>query len=436
MQAYIKAESLFLMEERILLAVSGGLDSVVLCHLMKRARLNFGIAHCNFQLRGGESVGDAQFVEQLAKDMGIEYFCNNFDTPSYAADHNISIQMAARDLRYAWLEDLRQQNGYAFIATAHHRNDSVETVIYNFAKGCGIRGLHGILPKQGKVIRPLLFATREDIEAFQKEHQLQYREDASNASDKYQRNFIRHQIIPRLKEINPNLEQSAGETINRIRETEWIFKEAVQNYRSNLVQQAGDTWRIAYKKLPPEAATTLLYELLLPFGFHGDQVNMILENVQQPGVYFYSPSHQLLVDRDVLIIREPAEQEPREWRISAEDQTLVPGQSVNINCKIIEKVPLAFPKNKNVALLDFNKLSFPLTLRNWQAGDYFQPFGMNGQHKKIKDYLTGEKLNRFEKDQTLVVESAGQICWVVGHRIDERFKVDENTQRCWQMESR
>ncbi len=436
LQDYVNSEDLFSKEAKILLAVSGGMDSVVLTQLMHTAGYSIGLAHCNFQLRGADSDGDEIFVQQLALELNVPFYSHHFDTSSYAAEQNISIQMAARDLRYTWLEEIRSTNGYAYIATAHHLNDSLETVIYNFAKGTGIRGLHGILPKQNKIIRPLLFATRDQIAAYQVQQAIAFREDASNASDKYSRNYIRHHIVPALRSLNPNLELTAATTINNLKETEWLFLEMIERYRQKHVRKEAGRWYIDYQKLPKEAAATILFELLSPFGFHGDQVRMILRQEHQAGVYFESEEYVLLIDREELILRPQAERVQRELRISAvdaDDALHVSIGSANIECKLLNEPPESFPRDENIALLDFDKLDFPLTLRYWKAGDQFQPFGLNGHHKKVKDFLTNRKLNRFEKNETMVIESNGEICWVVGLRIDERFKVDAGTKRYWQM---
>lgn len=425
-QNYIKDQNLFSRKDKILLAISGGMDSVLMCHLFKEANLSASIAHCNFKLRGEDSDGDAVFVKQLAADLDFDFYEEYFNTTAYAEKEKISIQMAARDLRYEWLEKIRRENGFQYIATAHHLNDSIETIIYNFSKGCGIRGLHGILPKKEKIIRPLLFASRSEIEEHIKNNKIQYREDASNASDKYSRNFIRHQIIPKFKTLNASFEKSSKETIQKIRATEFLFEESISNYKKKLVKKKEGKIFIDYLNLPEEAAHTILFEILNPMGFNGDQIKMILDQDHQSGTSFYTTNHILLIDRDHYIVKKI--EAPKLFSIDIEEAE----DEIAINDKILvfesnNKIPSPIPKDKDIAILDFKKLTFPLKLRPWKAGDIFQPFGMSGKHQKIKEFLTNKRLTRFEKEEICVIESAGKICWVVGMRIDERFKVSKDT---------
>ncbi len=430
---YISDQGLFSSEDKILLAVSGGKDSVCMSHLFAQADLPFGIAHCNFKLRADASDEDATFVKDLAQQLGVKCFTKSFETAQYAKTKKVSIQMAARDLRYLWLEKIRSENDYAFIATAHHLNDSTETVLYNFAKGCGIRGLHGILPKSNYIIRPLLFAEGSEIEDYVKVNQLAYREDLSNASDKYSRNFIRHQIIPKFKKLNPAFEKSADETIQRLRDVEFLFEQSIQNYKTLILTEKGQEIYIDYHQLPSAAASTVLYEILKPMGFHGDQVKMILNQKHQSGIYFYSNSHTLLIDRDQYIVRKKEVLKLDQIDVLVDDKTILfNGQT--LSCTILDTIPNPISKDSSTAVLDFDKLSFPLRLRPWKPGDIFQPFGMKGKHQKIQDFLTHKKLSRFEKEAVYVLESAGEICWVVGMRIDERFRVWEGTAVCYLVE--
>jgi len=420
-------------DDKILLAVSGGMDSVCLSYLCKEAELSFGIAHCNFKLRGTESDQDEVFVKSLAEQLGVSFYSQAFDTASYAKDHKASIQMAARNLRYEWLEKIRQEGQFTFIATAHHLNDSIETVLYNFSKGCGIRGLHGILSKNQNIIRPILFASRAEIAEYVKAHGIDYREDASNASDKYSRNFIRHQIIPKLKELNPSFEKSTAETIEKIKETEFLFQQIVNQYKEDVVEENIDHSIIHYKKLPDEAASTLLFEILNPFGFNSAQIKMMLETDHQSGISFYSDSHILLLDREHFLLKK--NEPPKQVTLNVKENE----EAIFIKDKMIvfEKltsIPSPIPTSPLQAILDFEKLTFPLQIRPWKAGDIFQPIGMNGKHQKIQDFLTHKKLSRFEKEEVHVLESAGQICWVLGMRIDERFKVVDTTKTCFHVQ--
>lgn len=422
-QEYIKNQCLFSSDDRILLAVSGGMDSMVMSHLFAQAGFSFAIAHCNFQLRGADSDADATFVETTSKALNIQYYRQDFDTKAYVASQRVSTQMAARRLRYEWLEAVRLKENYNYIATAHHLNDSIETMIYNLTKGCGIRGLHGISPKNGKIIRPLLFAERREIADFVTEHQIAYREDASNASDKYSRNFIRHQVIPQLKTLNSSFEQSTKATIQNLRETEFIFHQAIADFRTKWVEEKGDTLWIDYKKIPKEAARTILYEFLRPMGFHGDQILMLLNTAHQSGISFSSKTHELLVDRDYYIVRERQDHLTLEYNVEIDDKS-IHFSNRKLSFEYPDEIPNPIPGNPAIAVLDLEQLQFPLRLRPWTDGDIFQPFGMHGQHQKLKDFLTHRKLNRFEKEQVYVLESAGKICWIVGFRIDERFRIN------------
>jgi tRNA(Ile)-lysidine synthase len=432
---YIADQNLFTKKDEILLAVSGGKDSVCLSHLFAAAGFNFSIAHCNFNLRGDASNEDAVFVQNLAQELGVRYYVKNFETEVFANQEKISIQMAARDLRYTWLEKIRSDHGYQYIATAHHLNDSIETVIYNLAKGCGIRGLHGILPKNGNIIRPLLFAEGTEIETYIESNSLAYREDASNASDKYSRNFIRHQIVPKFKELNPSFEKSANETIQKIKETEFIFDQSIQQYRDLIVKEKGHEIYIDFNKIPKAAAPTVLYEILKPMGFHGDQIKMMLNQDHQSGISFYTETHILLIDRDQYIIRKNEIPKFVKRDIPQSEEAVRLNDKILI-FSVLDKVPDPIPKDSSVAVLDFDKLSFPLQLRSWKAGDIFQPFGMHGKHQKIQDFLTNKKLTRFEKEVVHVLESNGEICWVIGMRLDERFRVTEATKKCYSINAK
>ena len=276
-KGFIEKEGLIKEGDQILLAVSGGMDSIVMSHLFQMAGYPFAVAHCNFQLRGEASDRDEEFVKHLAFELKVPYHIIRFDTEAYAKKQKQSIQLAARELRYQWLEEIRETNQYRAIATAHHLNDSIETVLYNFTKGCGIRGLHGILPKTGKLIRPMLFASREEIEAFVNQNDIAYREDASNASVKYMRNKVRHEVIPVLQSINPAFEKTIEENIQRFRETEAVLEGAIKQFRKELITRKEELILIDFTKLPKAGKPTILFELLRDWGFNKDQVNQILE---------------------------------------------------------------------------------------------------------------------------------------------------------------
>jgi tRNA(Ile)-lysidine synthase len=425
-QNFVQKENLFQAKEKILLAVSGGVDSVVLGHLFHQANFNFGIAHCNFQLRGNDSVEDANFVKKLAEKWQVPYFEIAFDTNNYVKKNKVSTQVAARDLRYNWLEKIRHEHDFAYLATAHHLDDSLETVLYNFTKGCGIRGLHGILPKVKNIIRPLLFTYKKEVLLFAKKHKIFFREDVSNAADKYARNNIRHHVIPALEKINPSLQKTAAENIHRLQETEQLFNYAIALLQKEITEQRDEQLFIHLQKLKATPApSTLLFEILYPYGFNNDQTAQMMNSIEnQAGAIFHSPTHQVLLDRDFFIVKKTTQSSVNQFTISKNDPTITFPEG-QLSFEIKDHLPGFSQAEKHMAHFDLKKIQFPLTLRKWKAGDYFQPLGMNGQGKKVKKFLTDLKLNRFKKEAIWVLESGGKICWVVGIREDERFKILE-----------
>lgn len=428
-QSFLEKEQLFTAKDHVLLAVSGGMDSMAMVYLFQQAGFQFGMAHCNFQLRGIESDGDEAFVAEQAQKLNIPFHSIRFDTNKEAQQQKTSTQIVARTLRYQWFEDLRQTHHYTHIATAHHLNDSLETVLLNLTKGCGIKGLHGIPIQQAHVIRPLLFARREDIQAFVQDQEVPYREDASNASTKYQRNLIRHKVIPNLKAINPSLEGTFRQTLDHLRDTEMLFNEMIQQYRSKITKQAEGRFLIEKHALHHHPAKhTLLYELLEPYGFNGAQISQLFQSFEQIGITFSSASHQLLVDRDFIVVRSKNTRKEN-FKLVKENtkNTTLNNQAFEFN--YCDKSTYALNQPANTALLDYDQLVFPLTLRYWKEGDRFQPLGMNGQSKKLQDFFSDLKLSRFEKEEVMILESAGKICWIVGYRLDERFKITEETNK-------
>lgn len=414
----------------ILLAVSGGLDSTAMAHLFHEAGLNYGIAHCNFQLRGKDSDEDENFVRQLASRLNVPFFSTRFDTTAFSEENKISVQEAARNLRYRWLHETAEGNGFCWIATAHHQDDSVETMLFNLIKGCGIRGLHGILPKQNKVIRPLMFTGREALEAWVKSKGISWREDASNAIAKYDRNKIRLNVIPEIEKINPSFKKTALASIQRFAEAQEIIDVFVARLKDEAFEMKDG--RLCLRKSAftfGNANRTLLYELLAPYGFNNQQTEQMLSRFDAPpGGIFYSPTYQVLNDRSYLILLpNKTRQKEEEYEIGEGMRQLEVPEGV-FHFEKSNEVPTEFSKDPNVAWFDARKLQFPLRLRRWKAGDRFQPLGMGGRSKKVQDLLSDSKLSRFDKERVWILESQGRICWVVGHRTDERFKIDESTK--------
>lgn len=429
-QQYQQAKAFQLEKKRSLIATSGGIDSVVLCHLFSLAKYPFAIAHCNFKLRDSASGKDELFVKELAQQLKVSYYTIAFETAKVAKERKQSIQVAARELRYEWLHRIRQAQDFDYLVTAHHLNDSIETVLYNFSKGCGIRGLHGILPKQGTLIRPLLFGTKTEIETFAKQENITFREDASNASDKYNRNKIRHHVVPILEQINPNFARTAQRTIQRLQETEALYDFAIENIKKKVVKKTATGLQIDLNLLKKQVASnTLLYEILKPYQFHPDIITQILKDKhQQSGSQFFSPSYQAVLHQHYLYVEARQEKKDEKINIEAKDQQVNLGhQSLQLSFSM--QIPTIFSNNKNMAYLDAEVLRFPLVLRHWEAGDIFQPIGMKGKHQKLQDYFSNQKLSRLEKDKVWLLESDGKICWVVGYRMDERFKVTGTTKQ-------
>ncbi len=434
--SFSREENLFGKEDSVLIAVSGGMDSVVLLHLFSRLRnehhdfssLKLGIAHCNFNLRESESDSEEVFVKELAAKMDIPFFVKHFDTKAFADDNKISIQMAARSLRYNWFEAVRKENGYHHIAVAHHSNDIVETVLINLIKGTGIAGLHGIAARNGNIIRPLLFTSREAINTYIIENKISYKEDSSNSSTKYIRNKIRHNIIPVLKELNAGLEKTFSQNIERIKDVESIFKTFVEEKRKEITKAEGQKLFIDIEKLRVQPGLpALLYELLKPYNFQSGIIEDILGSLdRQSGKLFYSDTHRLLKDRSSLILI-PLEETLTEQLIKIERDQQANTIGISLLLETKPNTPdLTIPTDTVYAYLDSDKLIFPLTLRKWQAGDWFKPLGMNGK-KKISDYLIDEKTPFTEKENTWVLQSGQDIAWLVGQRIDNRYKITSDT---------
>ncbi|WP_461639438.1 tRNA lysidine(34) synthetase TilS [Labilibaculum euxinus] len=431
---FVEEENLFYRDEKILVAVSGGVDSVVLLDLLCKMEVECGVAHCNFHLRDEESDGDFEFVKNLAKEKNLAFYSKDFDTKKYAATNKISIEMAARDLRYNWFEQVRETSGYKYIAVGHHADDVAETVLINLARGTGIHGLSGIKPKLGKIVRPLLSFTRKQLLAYAKKHSLDFREDRTNAETDYVRNKIRHQIMPVLEEINPAIRATMTENVQRFREVEQIYNRVIEQNRLHLVFTRNNQLLISIPKLKELLApVSHLYELLSPYGFHHRDVRKIAESIHGiSGKLFYSASHQLLRDREYLILTEISEGNNNEYLIADEEVKLK--LPVELKISFLDRTPgFQFPNSTKIACFDANKLQFPLQLRKWKEGDYFHPIGMKGK-KKISDFFIDQKFSLQEKENTWLLLSGTKIVWVVGHRMDDRFKITGNTTKIYRLE--
>jgi len=435
--SYISQHNLFGPADRLLLGVSGGKDSVLMAHLLYASGYQFGIAHCNFCLRDEESDGDEAFVRELASQLNVAFHSIKFDTVRHASSNQISTQMAARELRYAWFEQVRQEHGYHYIAVAQHKSDATETILLNLIRGTGIAGLHGILPKRDSIIRPLLFLTSEEIDTIVTQSDISFRNDSSNASVKYARNKIRHEVIPKMKQLNERLDQTFEENSQRFLEVETFLKHEVDKLRNKLFQHTGaDTTEIDVELLADlNPRNLLLYELFKPYQFSETTIkDLVSAWKNQSGKMFESPSHILLLDRNLLILQKRSNAENPKITFF-ENMESFEWNGRKYNTSRVKPNDVKFSGNGKIAYLDADLLQFPLNLRLWNKGDYFQPLGMQGK-KKISDFFIGQKLNRFEKANIGILENGnGDILWVVGFRSDNRYRVTDSTQNIFIIET-
>lgn len=436
-KSFILEESLLEPEQRILLGVSGGCDSIVMVDLFRRAGFQFDIAHCNFQLRGEESLRDERFVEELSRQLGVRFFLKRFQTSNYARSNRVSIQMAARELRYQWFSELTEQHGYDYVAMAHHMDDQVETFFINLIRGTGVAGLQGISPKQGQIIRPMLFATRKEIEHYQSDQKLPFCTDSTNLAEKYLRNKIRHQLVPLLTEMNPDFLNGIIQTLERLKESGEILKGSIVEATGQLIRQKGSNWVIGIPELQKlKPVRPYLVEILTPLGFNYTSVTNIAAALNGPsGKVFLSSTHCLIKDRSELIV-----QPLQAMQASSDTEYLLDKGVMSIEKPLqlkFEEYPLTPDckpeKDPRIATLDADRVGFPLVLRKWRRGDRFQPYGMRGQ-KKLSDFFVDKKLSLFEKENTWLLESDHRIAWVIGHRIDERFRITCHTRQIFRIE--
>jgi tRNA(Ile)-lysidine synthase len=428
---YVRANDLVSKNDRVLLAVSGGMDSVAMAELFHRAGFHFGIAHCNFGLRGKESDEDERFVEALAKKYHVPFYVKKFLTAEEAKESKVSVQMAARELRYEWFETIRSAEGYDLVATGHHLDDQVETFFINLLRGTGIAGLHGILPKNGNVIRPLLFASRDEIGEFVRQNQLVYREDSSNTSKKYLRNRIRIELIPLLRELNPEFIPIMEDNLRRIREAGEIFRQKIEDAGKKVVKKREGRVILSVdelKELKPEL--TWVYELLSPFGFNESMAaDMTVALRHSERKEFVTDGWKALKDRKEIVLtrrtHEVHEEEQPEYTITRGQRTLSKPVKLRM-AEILCKPGTDIPVGREYASLDLGKLEFPLVLRHWRPGDAFIPFGMT-RKKKISDFFINTKVSVEDKQNAWILWSGNKVAWVVGHRPDNRFRVTSRT---------
>lgn len=426
---FIEEKTLFKKEDKILLGVSGGMDSIVMAELFHQAKFKFDIAHVNFGLRGEESKADEEFVRSLAKKYKVEFHHTQFETAAFAEKEGISIQMAARNLRYAWFESIREKYAYQKIAIAHHQTDSAETILLNLVRGTMLSGLHGILPKNGHIIRPIIWMNKEEMMEILEQNRLAWREDSSNASTKYKRNFIRHEIYPLLKELNPNFEETISKNAEKILKIEDWLNQELEAWKSNYIRVEKEGLWIN----PPEnfdIKNQLLFsQFLNEIGFNSQQIEQILAiDRGATGKIFESPIYTININRgEYVLVRKSLEEFSAIFIEEGTKEIFIGENKLTFElADYSEKLELN--QGNNTAILDYDLVQWPLVFRSASEGDWFCPLGMN-KKKLISDFLTDKKIPFVLKKSTKILVSGHSICWVVGHRIDNRYKVGEKTKK-------
>jgi len=431
----IRQQHLFSSKDKLLLAVSGGVDSVVLCELCKQAGYDFTIAHCNFQLRGEESERDEQFVKKLGEKYNVKVEVKKFETEGYAAEHKLSIQEAARALRYEWFEELvvRSESGVGnlvlnVIVTAHHKDDNIETLLMNFFRGTGLHGLTGIPQSYGHIKRPLLNFSKEEIWQFAKDHQLDFVEDSSNLSSKYTRNFFRNEIIPAISKVYPQVKENLADNIERFKEIENLYRHTVGDLKKKLCKTKGAEVHIPVLLLMKYNNRALIYNIIRDYGFNEKQVDEIIKLASsESGKYIESPvlQYRIIKHRHWFIISPTQSISAANIVIEAKDKS-VGFEKGLLRFELTDNGHLT--SDNQVAYLDASDITFPLLLRPWKTGDYFYPLGMT-KKKKLTRFFIDQKLSKTEKENAWVIESNKRIVWVIGYRIDNRFKMTAKTKQ-------
>ena len=407
-------------QQLVLVGLSGGADSVALLSILTSLGYRCEACHCNFQLRGEESVRDRQFAREVAAEMGVPFREITFDTMSYASANKVSVEMACRELRYEWFEQQRREAGAAYVAVAHHRDDSIETMLLNLIRGTGITGLTGIQPLSGKVIRPLLSLSRAEIETYLFDSHLTYIVDSTNREPLYTRNKIRLQLLPLMQSINPSVYESLAHTADYLREVESIYRVAVDDYRQQLLT--------SLRALP--GARTLLFEIIREYGFHSSQLDDIWASLDAPsGRFFDAPVYRLLKDRtDFVLYPHRSEKIVR----LIEYGTLSVDYPVKLTLTLHDAEGYQIPRRPDTACFDAGLLPFPLLLRTWREGDKFRPFGMKGR-QKLSDYFNNNKYTLSQKQSTWLLCAGEEIVWIVGERSSDCYKITPETRQIWEI---
>lgn len=429
---FIKENALITTADRVLLGVSGGVDSMVLAHLCLVAGVSLGVAHVNYGLRGAASDADEALVAAWCEANGTPFYV--LKVPQEAYEGPGSIQMVAREERYRFFDRLCEGEGFTKVATAHTANDNLETVLLNLTKGTGIAGLVGISARRNRLIRPLLFATKEEVYAFAKDKGISWREDATNQKNDYQRNLIRNEVVPVLRQINPNLERTLAETLLRMQGARALVDGAVNAHRKYLRTENTHTELDVSWYEGTEGHLVILSELVRPYGLSFADARDLSQAILQghPGKLFLSGSHRVNLDRRKLIITGIDEAEALEVQVGEGDTRVIAGEwSLDLSVHTGNALPQG--PQAYVAYFDLGCVSFPLKVRRWHTGDYFFPLGMKGK-KKVSDFMIDSKIPVTLKKEVLVLECNGDIMWLIGHRMDDRFKITPDTAKMLKIE--
>ena len=420
---HITKEFPFLKDTKLLIAISGGVDSVVLFHLLHKLNYDVSLAHCNFKLRGKESDLDEEFIKNLNQISANQIFTIIFDTEKYAKEHKLSTQIAARELRYNWFQKLITEHKFEYVLTAHHADDNLETFLIHLTRGSGLDGFTGIPKVNGNIVRPLLAFSRKEILNYAKDNDIEWREDASNASNKYIRNKIRHQVLPVLKEINPSILDSFATTLENLQESKQIIEDRIENIASEVLEKEANFIKIDIEKIKELSnSKAYLYQLLK--SYHFTEWNDVYDLLNaQSGKQVFSKTHRLLKDRDVLILSKIDLSNSIEMAFQIEEEITEITNPIHLTFKeVIEKST----ENKQTIYVDKDLLKYPLMLRKWEKGDYIYPLGMQGK-KKLSKYFKDEKFSLIDKENTwLLCNAENQIMWIINHRQDRRFVKNKN----------